>query len=65
MRWIDTSVMAVDCLTKIMPSDFLTNIQRTNVYDLTPDPNSTAKKVKKQISRAKPEGCVREKVLGV
>ena len=64
VRWIDTRVMAVDCLTKTMPSDFLANIQRTNVYDLTPDPSSTAKKVKKQTSRAKPEGCVREKILG-
>ena len=53
VRWIDTSVMAVDCLTKVMPPDFLTAIQKSNVYDITPDPSSTAKKVKKQTARAK------------
>ena len=53
VRWIDTSVMAVDCLTKVMPPDFLIAIQKTNVYDITPDPGSTAKKIKKQTARAK------------
>jgi len=53
VRWIDTSIMAVDCLTKVMPPDFLTSILESNRYDITPDPASTAKKAKKQVQRAK------------
>ena len=53
IRWIDTSIMAVDCLTKAMPTDFLVNILQTSLYDVTPDPDSTMKKVKKQLARAK------------
>ncbi len=53
VRWIDTSIMAVDCLTKVMPTDFLTEILRSNKYDITPDHASTAKKVKKRAQRAK------------
>ena len=53
VRWIDTSIMAVDCLTKVMPADFLTELLRSNRYDITPDPASTAKKVKKRVHRAK------------
>ena len=70
VRWIDTSIMAVDCLTKAMPTDFLTDILKSNSYDITPDPASTAKKVKKWVQRAKKKcrplhAVVREKVSGV
>ena len=53
VRWIDTSVMAVDWLTKVMPPDFRTAIQKTNVFDIRPYLDSTAKKIKKQTARAK------------
>jgi len=53
VRWIDTSVMAVDCLTKVMPTDFFVKILMTGMYDITPDPESTLKKAKKQLARAK------------
>ena len=72
VRWIDTSVMAVDCLTKVMPPDFLIAIQKTNVYDITPDPGSTAKKIKNRPPEQRPletspnlRGHVRDNVLGV
>ena len=53
IRWIDTSIMAVDCLTKAMPNDFLVNILSTGSYDVTADPESTIKKAKKQLARAR------------
>ena len=45
--------MAVDCLTKAMPNDFLVNILSTGSYDVTADPESTFKKAKKQLARAR------------
>ena len=45
--------MVVDCLTKVMPTDFLMKILSTGSYDITADPESTLKKVKKQLARAK------------
>ena len=53
VRWIDTSAMAVDCLTKAMPTGFLVKILQTGEYSFEADPDSTLKKVKKQIARAK------------
>ena len=51
VRWIDTSVMVVDCLAKAMPIEFL--MQFTGMCDIIPDPESTLKEVKKQTARAK------------
>eukprot|EP00959_Pyramimonas_sp_CCMP1952_P226927 4744550-Pyramimonas_sp.AAC.1 len=45
--------MAVDCLTKDMPTDFLVKILRTSSYDVTPDLESTLKEVQKQLARAR------------
>eukprot|EP00959_Pyramimonas_sp_CCMP1952_P190035 3975644-Pyramimonas_sp.AAC.1 len=45
--------MAVDCLTKNLPIDFLVTILRTSSYDVTPDPESTLRKVKNQLARAR------------
>ena len=53
VRWVDTSVMVVDCLTKVMPVGFLVDILMTGVYNITPDPESTLKKAKKQLARAR------------
>ena len=53
VRWIDTSAMLVDSLTKVMPVDFMTNVLNTGYYDTTADPESTAKKAKKQLARSK------------
>ena len=53
VRWIDTSAMVVDCLTKVMPPDFLMKILSTGSLDITADPESVLKKVKKQLARAK------------
>eukprot|EP00959_Pyramimonas_sp_CCMP1952_P179223 3746791-Pyramimonas_sp.AAC.1 len=53
IRWTETRVMAVDCLTKNMPTYLLVKILRASSYDVTPDPESTLKKVKKQLARAR------------
>ena len=61
IRWIDTSIMAVDCLTKHMATEFLSNISCTGSYDVAPDPNSTIKQAKKQLARAKKNTISAEK----
>ena len=52
VRWIDIGVIVVDCLTKAMPTELLVKFLAIGVYDITPDPESTPKKVKKQLARA-------------
>jgi hypothetical protein len=51
IRWIDTSTMIVDCMTKAMKSDDLVRSLKEGVVDLTPTDVSLSRKAKK---RAKP-----------
>ena len=44
IRWVDIRIMAVDCLTKAMSTDFLVNVFQSTSYDVTPDPEPTLKK---------------------
>eukprot|EP00959_Pyramimonas_sp_CCMP1952_P218674 4572952-Pyramimonas_sp.AAC.1 len=53
IRWIDTSSMAAGCLAKNMPTNVLVEVLHTSAYDATPDPESTSKKVKKQLARVR------------
>ena len=53
VRWIGTSALLVDSLAKVMPADFMTNVLSTGYYDTTADPESTAKKAKKQLAISK------------
>ena len=52
VRWIDTSCMIVDCLTKRMKTDVLTKLMQTGVLDLEPTIESQMLKLKKQKARA-------------
>eukprot|EP00959_Pyramimonas_sp_CCMP1952_P309996 6487178-Pyramimonas_sp.AAC.1 len=45
--------MAVGSMPKNMPTHSLVKVLRTSSYDVTPDPESTLKKVKKQLARAR------------
>ena len=54
VRWIDTSCMVADCLTKRMRSDRLNECVRTCWLDLIPTDESVLCKMKKQKSRANP-----------
>ena len=46
-RWIDTTVMSCDCLTKSMPEDFLMNILDTNVWNVAQTTEAKAVKLRK------------------
>ena len=52
LRWIDTSAMIVDCMTKRMKPDVLIKVMDGYV-DLTPTPESVLIKSKKKAGRAK------------
>eukprot|EP00959_Pyramimonas_sp_CCMP1952_P319382 6683073-Pyramimonas_sp.AAC.1 len=52
-RWVDASILAVDGLGQIMPTYFHVKILRASSYDVTPGPESTLKKVKKRLARAR------------
>ena len=53
LRWIDTSAMLSDCLTKQMASDFLLKSLQTCVLVTAPTPESMLAKMAKQKGRAK------------
>ena len=44
VRWIDTSVMLADCLTKVMKADFLVDELSSNFLTLVPTAESVARK---------------------
>ena len=46
-RWIDTTVMACDCLTKDMPEDYLLAILETNRWNVAQTVEAKAVKVRK------------------
>ena len=50
-RWIDTSTMVADPLTKAMNADRLANMLQTGVLDLTPTPESLFIKEKNKVVR--------------
>ena len=52
VRWIDTSCMIVDCLTKKMKTDVLLKLMKTGKLVLRPTPESQLLKLKKQKLRS-------------
>ena len=56
VRWIDTSCMVADCLTKRMRSDRLSECLRSCWLDLIPTDESVLCKMKKQKGRTTPDG---------
>ena len=56
VRWIDTSCMVADCLTKRMRSDRLSGCLRSCWLDLIPTDESVLCKMKKQKGRTNPDG---------
>ena len=46
-RWIDTTVMAADCLTKLMKEDFLQDIIESNIWNSAQTASAKATKVRK------------------
>ena len=56
VRWIDTSCMVADCLTKRMRSDRLSLCLRSCWLDLIPTDESVHCKMKKQKGRTGPDG---------
>ena len=53
VRWIDTSTMLADPLTKLMKADRLEDALSTGVIDLEPTAESQMKKFMKQQQRSK------------
>ena len=53
IRWIDTSCMIVDCLTKRMDATVLLNLMKHGKLDLNPTTESTMLKLRKAKQRAK------------
>ena len=51
VRWIDTSCMIVDCLTKRMKTEVLTKLMKTGILDLEPTVESQMLKLRKQKAR--------------
>ena len=48
IRWIDTSCMVVDCLTKRMKPDVMLKLMKTGRLNLRPTPESQLLKLRKQ-----------------
>ena len=53
VRWIDTSCMVVDCLTKRMKPDVMLKLMKVGRLDLKPTPESQLLKLRKQKLRKK------------
>ena len=51
MRWIDTTVMVADCLTKLLKGDFLHIVVDTNIWNFRQPAEARSVKLKKQIQR--------------
>ena len=52
VRWIDTSCMTVDCMTKKMKPDILLTFMKTGRLSLRPTPEHQLRKLRKQKLRA-------------
>ena len=53
IRWVDTSRMLADCLTKSMKCDVLREVLATGFYDMTPTKESVERKRISQACRQK------------
>ena len=63
VRWIDTSAMIVDCLTKKMSPEVMHKLQTSGILDLNPTAESVTTKMKKgKQRRAKTEVKDRERM---
>ena len=51
-RWIDTSAMLADCLTKTLTSGRLSEMMSTGIFDMRPTEESLAIKAKNRKWRA-------------
>ena len=51
IRWIDTTVMVADCLTKLMKGDLLQIVVDTNIWNFEQTEEARSVKLKKQIQR--------------
>ena len=60
IRWIDTSTMIADPLTKSMRADRLLQAMQTGQLDLTPTDASVVSKMMKQKARARTEAEARD-----
>ena len=63
-RWIDTSVMLADPLTKAMNSDVLGKVMMPGVSDMKPTEESLMIKEKNRLSRKKAKGKIVEDEQG-
>ena len=59
VRWIDTSCMVVDCLTKRMDPSVLLKLMATGRLDLKPTVESQMMKLRKQKQRASKKAAVK------
>ena len=61
-RWIDTTVMSCDCLTKDMPEDYLMEILETNIWNIAQTEEAKAIKARKAagVQRRKAERSAAE-----
>jgi len=48
IRWIDTSKMLVDCLTKDMKTNYLRDTLKSGIYNIVPTAESEVTKLAKQ-----------------
>ncbi len=51
IRWIDTTVMVADCLTKLMKGDFLQLVVDANLWNFEQAVEARTVRLKKQIQR--------------
>ena len=52
LKWIDTSVMVADCLTKAMRDDYLMQVLKTNRWNYEQTAEAKAAKARKQAQRS-------------
>jgi hypothetical protein len=53
VRWVDTSVMVADCLTKAMREEFLLRVLESNLWDFAQPESAREVKLRKQQQRSK------------
>jgi len=51
IKWVDTSGMVIDCLTKAMSADALVEALKSGFLDYSATPLSTAQKIRKRAQR--------------
>ena len=63
LKWIDTSVMVADCLTKAMREDFMRKVLDTNFWNYEQTAEAKAIKARKQAQRSLKKSQVSEPEL--